>query len=168
MMNVFYVDSNPAVAAKMMCDKHVVKMILESAQILSTAHRVLDGDERADNNGLYKATHKSHPSAVWARNNSSNYEWLWEHMAALMKEYTARYGKIHATERLTHSLWELPRNISHNDFSPPPQCMPDKYKCNPNSSSKADCVSAYRGYYLGDKMHMAKWQYTEVPSWATA
>ena len=159
-MNVFFLDADPVTAAQQQCDKHVVKMILETAQLLSTAHRVLDGDERADNNGLYKATHKNHPSAVWARDNSSNYEWLWQHMSALMKEYTARYGKTHATERLTHSLWELPRNITHDDFTPPPQCMPDQYK--------GDCtVSAYRDYYLGEKMAIAKWAHSEVPTWVT-
>ena len=167
-MNVFYVDSDPVVAAEMMCDKHVVKMILESAQILSTAHRVLDGDERADIDGLYKAAHKNHPSTVWARENSSNYEWLWQHMDALMKEYTKRYKKHHATERLLHHLWRLPRNIGHSDFSPPPQCMPDEYKCNPNSASSDDCVSAYREYYLGDKMYMATWKFTEAPAWTCA
>lgn len=159
-MNVFYLDADPATAAQQQCDKHVVKMILETAQLLSTAHRVLDGDERADNNGLYKATHKNHPSAVWARDNSANYEWLWQHMSALMAEYTNRYGKTHATERLTHSLWELPRNITHDDFTPPPQCMPDRYK--------GDCtVSAYRDYYLGEKMAIAKWSHSEVPTWVT-
>ena len=68
-MNIFYLDRNPVVAAQMMCDKHVVKMILESAQILSTAHRVLDGDEHADNVGMYKMTHKNHPSTIWVRAN---------------------------------------------------------------------------------------------------
>ena len=167
-MNIFYVDSDPVVAAEMMCDKHVVKMILESAQLLSTAHRELDGDERADANGLYKSTHKNHPSSAWARENSSNYQWLWQHMAALMNEYTGRYKKQHATERLIHHLWELPRNIVHSDFSPPPQCMPDEYKCNPNSASSDDCVSAYREYYLGDKMYMATWKFTEAPAWTSA
>jgi hypothetical protein len=166
MMNVFYVDSDPCKAAEMLCDKHVVKMILESAQMLSAAHRILDGDDVADSKNLYKLVHKNHPSTLWARANSSNFQWLWEHMSALMTEYNDRYGKVHATERLEHSLWEFPRNITHDVFNPPPQCMPDQYKCNPNSASKADCVSAYRQYYLGEKMHFAEWKFKEAPSWA--
>ena len=155
-MNIFYLDSNPREAAQMMCDKHVVKMILESAQMLSTAHRVLDGNEIADSKGLYKMAHKNHPSTIWVRTNSSNYEWLWEHMDALMKEYTYRYGKHHATERLTHYLWEFPRNISHGDFTDPPQCMPDYCK-------DEDTVLAYQTYYIVEKSNFAKWTKRETP-----
>ena len=160
-MNVFYLDQCPVKSAKAQCDKHVVKMILETAQILSTAHRVLDGDERADADGLYKATHKNHPSAVWARDNSENYDWLWQHMDALLKEYTARYHKTHKTERLLHHLWEHPKNITHGDFTPPPQCMPNDYQC-------SDSVVAYRNYYQQDKLSQpwAKYAHTEAPAWA--
>tara|TARA_R110002126_G_scaffold8531_5_gene40243 strand:+ start:593 stop:1099 length:507 start_codon:yes stop_codon:yes gene_type:complete len=157
-MNIFYLNADPKIAAQQQCDKHVVKMILETAQLLSTAHRELDGDDNADANELYKATHKNHPSAVWARDNSENYDWLWQHMDALLKEYTARYHKTHKTERLLHHLWEHPKNITHGDFTPPPQCMPDQYK--------SDCtVSAYRDYYLGEKMDIAKWAHSESPTW---
>ena len=79
-MNIFYLDKNPVVAAQMQCDKHVVKMILESAQMLSTAHRVLDGNEYADKKGLYKMAHKNHPSTIWARSSLENYVWLFDHM----------------------------------------------------------------------------------------
>ena len=159
-MNIFYLDRDPEIAAQMMCDKHVVKMILESAQMLSTAHRVLDGDEHADNVGMYKMTHKNHPSAIWARTNSSNYEWLWEHMEALMTEYTHRYGKHHATERLDHSLWEFPKNIFHgdNEFTDPPQCMPDYCK-------NDDAVSAYQTYYILEKSDFATWKRRDKPEW---
>ena len=91
-MNIFYLDRNPEIAAQMMCDKHVVKMILESAQMLSTAHRVLDGDGYANKYGLYKSTHKNHPSAIWARTNGENYVWLWNNFDALRSEYSYRYG----------------------------------------------------------------------------
>ena len=159
-MNIFYLDRNPRIAAQMMCDKHVVKMILESAQMLSTAHRVLDGDEHADNVGMYKMTHKNHPSAIWARTKSANYEWLQEHMEALMAEYTHRYGKHHATERLVHSLWEFPKNISHGDgeFTDPPQCMPDYCK-------SGDAVSAYQNYYIMEKSDFATWKRRDKPEW---
>ena len=157
-MNIFYLDRNPVVAAQMMCDKHVVKMILESAQMLSTAHRVLDGDEHADNVGMYKMTHKNHPSTIWVRANSENYDWLQEHMEALITEYTHRYGKRHATERLIHSLWEHPKNITHDDFTDPPQCMPDHCKGD-------DAVSAYQNYYIMEKSDFATWKRRDRPEW---
>ena len=157
-MNIFYLDRNPIVAAQMMCDKHVIKMILESAQMLSTAHRVLDGDEHADNVGMYKMTHKNHPSTIWVRANSENYDWLQEHMEALLTEYTHRYGKRHATERLIHSLWEHPKNITHDDFTDPPQCMPDYCKGD-------DAVSAYQNYYIMEKSDFATWKRRDRPEW---
>ena len=157
-MNIFYLDRNPIIAAQMMCDKHVVKMILESAQMLSTAHRVLDGDEHADNVGMYKMTHKNHPSTIWVRANSENYDWLQEHMEALITEYTHRYGKRHATERLIHSLWEHPKNITHDDFTDPPQCMPDYCKGD-------DAVSAYLNYYIMEKSDFATWKRRDKPEW---
>jgi hypothetical protein len=145
-MNVFYLDPDPKLAASMQCDRHVVKMILESAQLLSTAHRLLDGDEWADSHSLYKVTHKNHPSAVWARSSSDNYKWLYRHFLGLCDEYNYRYGKIHLSEtKLSDPLWFTPTNIDHNPgFTAPPQCMPDEYK--------NDCtVEAYRSYYRLDK-----------------
>ena len=157
-MNIFYLDRNPRIAAQMMCDKHVVKMILESAQMLSTAHRVLDGDEHADNVGMYKMTHKNHPSTIWVRSNSEKYYLLQEHMEALLTEYTHRYGKRHATERLIHSLWEHPKNITHDYFTDPPQCMPDYCKGD-------DAVAAYQNYYIMEKSDFATWKRRDKPEW---
>ena len=99
-MNIFYLDRDPKIAAQLACDKHVVKMILESAQMLCTAHRVLDGDEPADHGGMYKMVHKNHPSTIWTRTSEMNYQWHWRYFDSLLKEYTHRYGKHHATERL--------------------------------------------------------------------
>ena len=84
-MNIFYLDPNPKIAAQMMCDKHVIKMILESAQMLCTAHRVLDGDDYADKYSLYKTVHKNHPSTIWVRSGRLNYLWLYDHMRGLMQ-----------------------------------------------------------------------------------
>ena len=92
-MNVFYLDKNPQSAAAMHCDKHCVKMILEYAQILSTAHRVLDGDDAPDD--LYKIAHKNHPSTIWARTSKQHYDWLFRLVRKLTIEYGIRYGKIH-------------------------------------------------------------------------
>ena len=157
-MNIFYLDKNPVVAAQMQCDKHVVKMILESAQMLSTAHRVLDGNEYADKKVLYKIAHKNHPSTIWTRTSLENYVWVFDHMVALMAEYTYRYDKHHATERLIHYLWEFPRNISHGEFTDPPQCMPDYCKGD-------DTISAYHTYYIVEKSDFATWKRRAKPEW---
>ena len=156
-MNIFYLDRDPKIAAQMMCDKHVVKMILESAQMLSTAHRVVDGDDRADKGGFYKMAHKNHPSTKWVRASKKNYEWLWNHMDALMKEYTYRYGKHHATERLRNILFMPPLNIDREaPFTDPPQCMPDYCK-------GEDTVLAYQNYYILEKSGFARWTKRETP-----
>ena len=157
-MNIFYLDKDPVLAAQMHCDKHVVKMILESAQLLSTAHRLIDGDELADERGLYKATHKNHPSSKWVRDSSENYEWLWNLYDQLLKEYTYRYDKNHKSGRLLHSLWTFPMDIQHNDFTPPPQCMPDYCK-------GSDTVEAYRTYYVVEKCDFATWKKRNKPEW---
>lgn len=158
-MNIFYLDGNARLAAEAHCDKHVVKMVLETAQLLSTAHRVLDGDEYADSVGLYKATHKNHPSAVWARNGQENYCWLHDLFNHLCFEYHKRYNKAHKTSKLMYPLSRIPTYIPLVSFCPPPQCMPDEYKVD------NDTVLAYRKYYLGAKKHFAKWTKTQAPSW---
>jgi hypothetical protein len=158
-LNIFYLAENPAEAARYHCDKHVVKMILESAQLLSTAHHELDGDKVEIN--CYKSTHKNHPSAVWARQTTKNYSWLWDLTKELCKEYTMRYGKIHkvAASELLVDLYKYPKNLKQGDFQQPPQCMPDEYKVLNNS------VEAYRNYYLHGKKDICKWQYTHKPYW---
>jgi hypothetical protein len=145
----------------MHCDKHCVKMILETAQLLSTAHRVLDGDEYADDVGLYKATHKNHPSAVWVRQSWANYNWAYVLFISLCAEYSWRYKKIHATSTLQIDLELRPKNLPDGYFTEPPQCMPDEYK-------DKCTVTAYRQYYLGEKMYMAKWKHdcSPTPEWA--
>ena len=167
-MNIFYLDRNPKIAAQMMCDKHVVKMILESAQMLSTAHRVLDGDEYANKVGLYKMAHKNHPSTIWVRSSYQQYKWLYDHMVALMEEYTHRYGKHHATERLKVPLSEYPKAIPvsgqwflhsyETAFIDPPQCMPELCK-------GEDTVLAYQNYYIIEKSGFARWTKREIPTW---
>jgi len=95
-MNVFYLDSDPKQCAMLHTDKHVVKMILEYSQLLSTAHYVCDG---ATPEGMYKPTHINHPSAVWVRKSEHNYIWLCNLLLELCNEYTYRYAKTHKVER---------------------------------------------------------------------
>jgi Pyrimidine dimer DNA glycosylase len=158
-MNIFYVDEDPIVAAKSLADKHVVKMIVETAQLLSTAHHVLDDtDEHGIHDKIYKKTHMNHPSAVWVRESLDNYLWAWDHLNSLLGEYTHRYGKIHKTEDVLWSLISIPYNIKEVGFTPPPQCMPDEYKTD-------DTVTAYRNYYNHGKKHLHKWTNREPPAW---
>lgn len=157
-MNIFYLHENPVTAARYHCDKHVVKMILEYAQLLSTAHHILDGDDAPE--GIYKCTHKNHPSAVWVRQSKDNYLWTFDLLNWLLTEYTERYNKIHKTSRLIPELVQPPVNIPDTGFTQPPQCMPDEYKCD-------DAVEAYRNYYIGDKASFAVWKYSAPPMWYT-
>lgn len=164
-MNIFVLDEDPRLAAKFSCDKHVVKMILESTQLLCTAHNILDGEniKRKNSRGelitLYKTTHKNHPCSIWARKTSSNYKWLYEYTLELCKEYTRRYNKVHKCENLLCLfLFNLPKNIPVGNLTNFPQCMPENYKNN-------DIVTAYRQYYLGEKKRFAKWKTGNIPYW---
>ena len=121
-MNIFYLHDNPKVCSQYHVDKHVVKMILETAQLLSTAHWLSGGE------GPYRATHKNHPSAIWARSNKSNYRWLCELGMELCKEYTHRYGKIHKTQQHLEWLTKNIPNIPNGKFTQPTLAMPDQYK----------------------------------------
>lgn len=147
-MNIFYIHNDPKVCAKAMTDKHCVKMILESAQMLSTAHHELDQDKAPDN--IYKSTHKNHPSAKWVRQSVQNYKWLYDHFIFLSDEYTRRYNRRHKTDKdLSHILINPPKNIPVADFTQPPQAMPDIYKTN-------NSVRSYRIYYITEKLHNDK------------
>lgn len=180
-MNIFYLDYDPKASAEMHIDKHVVKMILEYAQLLSTAHRVLDGiltdgvsqsgrkrkqyildDKR--NEVLYSATHINHPSAVWVRQHAVNYAYLYNLFTATCDEYTYRYGKVHATDaKLRAALMNQPNNIFSDNktrvWHGPTPAMPDECKI------PGDHIASYRKYYIDKKSEMAKWTNREPPQW---
>ena len=144
-MNIFYLDKCPNKAAKLQYNKHVVKMILESAQMLCAAHHVLGNPDDVP----YKLAHKNHPSTIWVRENSAHYDWLYEHFVALSREYRKRYGKTHMSfDKCYVPCMSHPKNIPHVPFEQPPQCMPDKYK------DKCS-VKAYWNYYIGEKHKVA-------------
>ncbi len=155
-MNIFYLDSNPKLAAQYHCDKHQ-KMILESAQLLSTAHRETDSPW-ADQ--VYKSTHKQHPSALWARSSQEHYSWLYELFRELAEEFFKRRNRFHASwTKLSPILRNMPQGVPSKGFEPPPQCMPDEYK-------HEDAVEAYRAYYMGDKAAIAEWNWgRSAPDW---
>jgi hypothetical protein len=176
-MNIFYLHNDTKTCAEMHNDKHVVKMILEYAQLLSTAHRVLDGDIVTGHSKtgrkqtryvlsddrdtmLYASTHINHPSAIWVRQSESHYRWLFGLWIDLMDEYTHRYGKVHASSRLIGYLNKPPKNIKFgNGWNAPTPAMPKEFIVN------GDSKQSYINYYLGAKRHLASWKKREVPSW---
>ena len=176
-MNIFYIDESPVQAAQWMVDRHVVKMILESAQLLSTAHRLLDGEDFVgktktgrkakrwklyDNREdvLYQATHINHPSAVWCRKSVENYNWLADHLHALLQEYTHRYGKKHKVEGdLSYMLMSPPKNLQEYDMTTMPSAMADEYKISD------DPIINYRNYYQNGKASLHSWKNRQPPEW---
>jgi hypothetical protein len=150
-MNIFYLDRDPIKAAQVQYNKHVVKMILESAQMLCTAHHHYAELLSQDDSYIpYKKAHYNHPSTIWCRENSEQYLWLYNHMIALGNEYTKRYNKIHLTiTKCADILQATPAGIPLGTFEEPPQCMPDQYKV-PGCS-----VTAYWNYYEQEKHTVA-------------
>lgn len=159
-MNIFYLSNNPTECAQLHVNKHVVKMILETAQLLSNAHHMLDGDQVIK--PIYKLTHKNHPSAIWVRASTSHYKWLHSLLAALCKEYTYRYEKVHKVERegLLDVLATPPKNLLEKGWlSDPTPAMPDEYK------HENDVIQSYKNYYKGAKSGFANWKKREIPVW---
>jgi hypothetical protein len=153
-------------------------MVTESAQMLSTAHRILDGVktgnkkpkfvlpgeeyDSASNTILqpvcYQVAHPSHPSTVWTMKCKENYDWHFQLFVEMAKEYTRRYGKIHACEQLIPFLKNSPKNIKAGVFTPPTPAMPDKY-------IPSDVMQSYRDYYVSEKWRFARWKQREIPQW---
>lgn len=153
-MNVFYLDHDPATCATYHNDKHVVKMILEYAQLLCTTHHLCGVPDES----LYRLTHKNHPSAIWVRSAQAHYEWLYELFICLCNEYTHRYGKTHLTfTKLADRLKDCP--LTDNlPFTPPPPVMPDEFKV-------GDVVQSYRNYYVQGKADLLRYTKRELPEW---
>ena len=153
-MNIFVLDNDITACARYHNDKHVVKMILESAQMLSTAVR-LSGIEEG-----YRPTHKNHPCSIWARSSLANWHWLRDLTLALNEEYKFRYKPVDHKSAVVVSNLPEP-NIDNVGLTPFAQAMPDVYR-------NEDPVKAYRDYYMGDKQHLAQWTKREVPNWYIA
>ena len=159
-MNIFVLDADPARAAVAHCDRHVVKMIVETAQMLSTAHHVIDGGYLPRHNGgIYLPTHRAHPCSVWARQSVGNYNWLLELGVELCKEYTHRYGKVHKTQSIMSRLSTPPRNIEPYGITPWAQAVGEQYKV-PNNA-----ILAYRRYYREAKAHILTYKNRRAPLW---
>lgn len=158
-MNIFYLDESPEMCATYHCDKHVVKMILESCQLLSNA--------LPEDIAPYRRTHFNHPSSIWVRKSWYNWHWLSTLTDWLLEEWKLRYNHDHAREHgcflknQNMRLWVLAQNMKEKwditQHSPPPQCMPDDCK-------HESTIQAYRNYYMTHKRHIAEWRNGQ-PKW---
>jgi hypothetical protein len=149
-MNIFKLDENPVMSAKYACDKHVVKMILESAQLLCAV--------QPEGTAPYKRTHYNHPCTKWVRESARNYEWLLLHAFALCVEYTHRYDKTHKSEAVIEWCDDNRPDLPNIKMTSQPTCMPDYCKTE-------SVVGSYRKYYINEKSKFAKWKDGNVPSW---
>lgn len=149
-MNIFVLDENPEVAAQMHCDKHVVKMVLEAAQMLSAAY--------PPGSAPYRRTHYNHPCTAWTRQTKENFDWTVRYGRALAKEYTRRYGKTHKC--LSVIDWcdkhSASLDFEENGLTEHPQCLPSECK-------RDNVVEAYRAYYIEHKATFAKWNKAKNP-----
>jgi hypothetical protein len=158
-MNIFFLHKDPKICAQYHLDKHVVKMILETAQMLYSAHWVLKSKLPSD---AYKKTHVNHPCSVWTRASEDNYKWLCNLGVELCKEYTFRYGKIHKTQKHIEWLSENNPKLSSIEFTTPVQAMPEEYKVPDNP------IQAYRTFYLKSKIlerGITKYTKRLAPEW---
>jgi hypothetical protein len=151
-MNIFVLDEDPERAARDLCDQHVVKMVVESAQILSTAlwHHGVEAP--------YKPTHARHPCVLWAGAARPNFGWLAAHGLAMSDEYTRRYKRTHSSTAVVCYCASLAGAIPDAEATAFVQAMPESFK-------GSDAVRAYRTYYIEDKARFARWAYCDPPSW---
>lgn len=154
-MNIFAVDNDPEIAARALCDKHVVKMPLETAQMLCTVGL---------SQGMvlpYMATHAKHPCTLWIGKAAANAEWAVYHGLALCQEYTRRYGKTHASEAVILEAASVVDRLPKGSITPFAQAMPETYY-------RRNAVDAYRAYMIGEKTRFATWKTPAVkPAWWT-
>ena len=158
-MNIFAVHKCPTESARALPDKLIVKMPLETAQMLSTAHRILSPHEYCEIKGIYKPAFVNHPCTIWARETHENYRWLLIHFITLCEEYYLRYAKYHASStKLYDGLARFPMNLQEGGLTNFAQAMPNKYK-------HKNHITAYRQYMIAEKYY-AKWEKgTNKPTW---
>jgi hypothetical protein len=154
-MNIFLLDTDIRKCAQYHCDKHVVKMILETAQLLCGVHHMTD---QVTDQVPYKLSHKNHPCAIWSRESLSNYLYLCDLGLELCKEYTYRYGKRHKSQDVIEWCVTNKPNICDKEFTEPARAMPNEYKLD-------SVVESYRNYYIGEKSKIAVWKNRDTPEW---
>ena len=155
-MNIFILDEDHKLSAEYHVDKHIVKMPLELAQLLCTAHHLSGTDPKIV---PYRATHNNHPCSIWTRTSKSNYLWLCKLGLELCYEYTYRYGKVHKCQSIIEWCSNNVPKIPDIDLTPFAQAMPEELK-------DPDPIKAYRQYYNRDKKHLFSWKHRKAPQWA--
>lgn len=135
-MNIFYLSNNTKECAQMHCDKHVVKMITETAQLLCSAYYFTNQQQVSP----YRLTHKNHPCSIWTRESLDNWLWLKDLGIELYNEYKHRYGqhKIHKAGEVILSL--VNPDLISNGFTEPCECMDDEFKVD-------SVIESYMNYY---------------------
>lgn len=184
-MNIFFLSNDPKESARMLCDKHVVKMILELCQMLWTAFHLTGFkhknftwlDTVPPEIDIFKATHINHPMCIWVRSSKANYTWASEHCLEIALEYKRRYNKTHKCEKMAYWFTEnelecTETNISkkHNYAFLNLQCTYVSITISDSiyhvkKDGKYDLIESYRAYYKGDKKRFAKWKNGNVPFW---
>lgn len=158
-MNIFAVDQNPTISAQSLVDRHVVKMILESSQMLCLAHACSKSSNLPS--FIWKSTSwKNHPCSKWVCLSSSNYLWLAQHNQSLCNEYTFRYNKIHKLEQCGMVSWllnNIPSSLTKKNITPFAEAT--------GNIHENDSVSTYKRYYLEHKQHLMVWTKREPPEW---
>lgn len=161
-MNIFVTNQCPETAARDLCDKHIVKMPVETAQMMASAvrrHGAVDEDMPTTKSKTpYKGGYPNHPCTRWAGDTRRNFAWLARHGLALCDEYEIRYGREHACRRPILWMSNMDSLITEGPLTPHPQAMPDGCK-------RDDPVDAYRTYYIRDKRDIAQWSRSRVPDW---
>lgn len=167
-MNIFYTNANPRLCALDHCKVHTRKMIVEYAQLLSAAHHVLDGDKATE--GIYKLSHKNHPSAIWVRQSAKHYIYVLSLTINLCQIYSKSTGKQHATYSKILTLMQLPYTLDNKGFSIPPVVTPNEFKAQLIFGSTTEQVyknylnSKYKEWLSRDKKIDVSW-YNDVPEW---
>lgn len=158
-MNIFVVNEDPIIAAKELCDKHIVKMPLETAQMLCYVSYINNGNKRLNEPYGPCKPHLKHPCTLWANEDLNNWEWLYLHGIELCNEYTRRYKRKHKSMDVI--IWakengnKPKNNVKLRTFV---QCMPEAYK-------SSNPIEGYRNFYIKDKSSFAIWKYTDIPKW---
>ena len=151
-MNIFVTSPFPAESAVCLPDKHIVKMPLETAQMLCTVLNKLGISTP------YKPVHAKHPCTLWAGINQSNFIWLSNLGLELCKEYSFRYQKDHACHKVIMECISSIDKLPEGNLTPFAQAMPDEYK-------NSDSIVAYKNYYKFGKSHIASWKLRSKPEW---
>ena len=164
-MNLFVLDEDQNKSVQYHTDKHVVKMILECAQILTTAHYICDG-EIGEN--WYRPTHQNHPVVRWTAETDGNYRYVYRQFELLAAEYRVRYGKTHLSwTKMQNALYAPPWEISGGRVIDFYLAMPVEFGGR-RRARLAETVRCYRAYYIGEKSRMFKWTNRPVPRFLTA